>query len=36
MMIQRQQEGIPVDEISWQEILKVCHNLKIEVKKIME
>ncbi len=36
MMIQRQQEGIPVDEISWQEILKVCQNLKIEVKKIME
>jgi len=36
IMIQRQREGIPVDEISWQEIQKVCQNLKIGVKKIME
>lgn len=36
MMVYRRREGIPVDEISWQEILKVCQNQKIDVNKIME
>jgi LDH2 family malate/lactate/ureidoglycolate dehydrogenase len=35
-MEKRRKEGIPVDEISWQEILNTCHRLGIEAERIMQ
>jgi LDH2 family malate/lactate/ureidoglycolate dehydrogenase len=35
IFVQRQREGIPIDEISWQEIVSQCQDLKIDLKKIM-
>jgi uncharacterized oxidoreductase len=34
-MEKRRKEGIPVDERSWQSILKTCRNLDIDVERIM-
>ncbi len=36
IMIRRQREGIPIDDVSWQDIVSHCQDLKIAVKKIME
>jgi LDH2 family malate/lactate/ureidoglycolate dehydrogenase len=35
-MEKRNKEGIPIDDISWQEILKTCDQLGIEVESIMK
>ena len=35
-MEKRDEEGIPIDDISWQEILKTCAELGIDAESIMQ